>query len=93
MIEKVSGASYEQYITDNILKPAGLENTTYDHVRPIVKNRASGYVFDGDHLVNADMGDMSGTHSAGALHSTVDDLYKFDQALADGKIFPKSASR
>ena len=36
------------------------------------------------------MGDMSGTHSAGALHSTVDDLYKFDQALADGKIFPKA---
>jgi len=90
LVEKVSGVSYEQYITDNILKPAGLENTAYDHVRPILKNRASGYVFDGDHLVNAGMDDMSGTHSAGALHSTVDDLYKFDQALTDGKVFPKA---
>jgi len=90
VIEKIAGVSYEQYITDNILKPAGLENTAYDHVQSIVKNRASGYVFDGDHLVNASMSDMSGTHSAGALHSTVDDLYKFDQALADGKVFPKA---
>ncbi len=93
VIEKVSGVSYEQYITDNIIKPAGLENTAYDHVRPIVKNRASGYVFDGDHLVNADMGDMSGTHSAGALHSTVDDLYKFDQALAEWKDLSQGDSR
>ena len=92
VIEKVSGVSYEQYITDNVIKPAGLENTAYDHVRPLLKNRATGYVFDGDHLVNAGMDDMSGTHSAGALHSTVDDLYKFDQALRRGSI-SESASR
>jgi CubicO group peptidase (beta-lactamase class C family) len=90
VIEKASGVSYEQYINENIIKPVGLENTAYDHVQPILKNRANGYVFDGDHLVNADMGDMSGTHSAGALHSTVDDLYKFDQALAGSKIFPSA---
>ena len=90
VIEKVSGVSYEQYITENVIKPAGLQNTAYDHVRPILKNRASGYVFDGDHLVNAGMDDMSGTHSAGALHSTVDDLYKFDRVLSEGEVFPKS---
>jgi CubicO group peptidase (beta-lactamase class C family) len=41
VIEKISGVTYEHYVTDNIIKPAGLENTAYDHVRPIVKNRAS----------------------------------------------------
>jgi CubicO group peptidase (beta-lactamase class C family) len=90
VIEKVSGVSYERYITENIIRPAGLQNTAYDHVRPILKNRASGYVFDGDHLVNALMNDMSGTHSAGALHSTVDDLYKLDQELSQPKVFPKA---
>jgi CubicO group peptidase (beta-lactamase class C family) len=63
VIERVSGVTYEQYVTDNIIKPTGLENTAYDHIRPIMKNRARGYVFDGDHPVNALMGDMSGTHS------------------------------
>lgn len=90
IIEKVSGVSYEQYIDANILKPAGLVNTGYDHARPILKNRASGYQFDGEGLANAGMIDMSGAHSAGALHSTVDDLYRFDQAIDGGKLFSKA---
>jgi CubicO group peptidase (beta-lactamase class C family) len=90
VIEKLSGMTYEQYLDSNILKPAGLENTGYDHGRTILKNRASGYIYDGDHLANAYMGEMTGPHSAGALHSTVDDLYNFDQVLTDGKLFSKT---
>jgi CubicO group peptidase (beta-lactamase class C family) len=93
VIEKVSGVSYEQYIAENIIKPAGLRNTAYDHVRPILKSRGRGYVFDGDHLVNASMSDMSGTHSAGALHSTVDDLYKFRSGACWRKGLSQDASR
>lgn len=90
VIEKLSGSTYEQYLDANILKPAGLANTAYDHARPIMRNRAIGYAYDGDHLVNAFMGEMTGPHSAGALHSTVDDLYKFDQVLDSGKLFSKA---
>jgi CubicO group peptidase (beta-lactamase class C family) len=89
IVEKVSGKKYEQYIAENVLRPAGMTNTAYDHRKPLLKGRAHGYLFDGEYLINAPSEDMEGPHSAGALHSTIDDLYRFDRALKSGKLFRK----
>jgi CubicO group peptidase (beta-lactamase class C family) len=86
IVEKVSGKSYEDYLTENILKPAGMTHTAIDHVAPLVPNRANGYNFDGELIVNRP-GDPTGPGAAGALRSTVDDMYKFDRALKSGKLF------
>jgi CubicO group peptidase (beta-lactamase class C family) len=87
VIEKVSGEPYEKYVKEKILDPAGMVNTAYDHSAVMVPNRVNGYRFDGEFLQNAKREEMSWTHSAGALHSTVDDLYRFDRALKSGKLF------
>jgi CubicO group peptidase (beta-lactamase class C family) len=87
IIEKVSGKSVEGYLAENVLQPAGMTHTAYDHPAPLVPNRAGGYNFDGETLVNAKAGDSAFTSSAGALHSTVDDLYRFDRLLKSGKLF------
>jgi CubicO group peptidase (beta-lactamase class C family) len=87
IIEKVTGKSYEDYLTANILAPAGMTHTAVDHVAPLVPNRAHGYNFDGESLVNARYGDPEYTYSAGDLRSTVDDLYRFDRLLKSGKLF------
>jgi CubicO group peptidase (beta-lactamase class C family) len=78
IIEKVSGKSYEQILRENILNPLKMNNTGYDHHETILKNRASGYE---NKYKNADYIDMSVPYSAGALYSTVEDLYLWDQAL------------
>lgn len=91
IIEKVSGKSYEAYLKQNIFSPLDLQSTGYDHATTILKHRASGYVLHGATLANADYIDMSVPFSAGALYSTVDDLYRWDRALYTEKVLPKSA--
>ncbi len=87
IIEKVSGKSYEDYLTENILQPAGMTHTAFDHGRPLVPHRANGYNFDGEDLINTLPGDSAGGFAAGALHSTAGDLYRFDRLLKSGKLF------
>ncbi len=87
IIEKVSGKTYEQYLDDNILRPAGMTHTAFDHAANVVPDRASGYRWDGETIINASFGDPASPASAGALRSTVDDMYRFDRALKSGKLF------
>ena len=81
IIEKVTSKSYEQVLQENIFTPLGMNNTGYDHRGTLLKNRASGYEKKGRSYVNSDFIDMSVPHAAGALYSTVEDLYLWDQAL------------
>lgn len=81
IIEKVTAKSYEQVLRENILTPLKMNNTGYDHHENLLKNRASGYEKNGRHYFNANFIDMSVPHAAGAMYSTVEDLYLWDQAL------------
>ncbi len=91
IIEKVSQKSYEAYLKENILQPLDLENTGYGHNEPILDSRAAGYSWDKDQLVNASYIDMSIPHAAGALYSTVEDLYLWDRALYTEKLIGKTS--
>ncbi len=86
IIEKVSGKSYESFLGENVFKPLRMVNSGYDHPELILKNRAYGYHLEGDNLVNAPFLDMSRAHAAGALYSTVEDLFLWDQSLYTGKL-------
>ncbi len=90
IIEKVTGRSYEEYLRETILKPLGMDDTGYDHHEIVLKNRASGYEFPGDVMSNVPYIDMSIPHAAGALYSTVTDLYKWDRALYTDKLLSKA---
>lgn len=89
IIEKVAGKSYEQVLQENILTPLKMNNTGYDHHRTLLKNRARGYEKNGRLYVNANFIDMSVPHAAGALYSTVEDLYRWDQALYGNQLLRK----
>jgi CubicO group peptidase (beta-lactamase class C family) len=92
IIEKVSDQSYEDYLAENILRPAGMSHTAVDHLSPLVPNRANGYNFDGEFLINAKFGDSTWAAAAGALRSTIDDLYQFDRVLKSGKLFSSAVT-
>src|SRR5687768_8808019 len=92
VIEKVSGKSYESFMRENIFEPLKMTSTGYDHTDEIVKRRAHGYAPGPDGgVINASYLDMSIPFSAGALYSTVGDLYLWDQALYGEKILKKSS--
>jgi CubicO group peptidase (beta-lactamase class C family) len=82
VIERVSGQSYEDYLRDHVLRPAGMSRTsTVDAAT--APNSAVGYTTDADEaVVRVGPIDMSVPFAAGALRSTVDDLVAWDRALA-----------
>lgn len=91
IIEKISGKPYETYLQENIFQPLEMKNTGYDHYSQIIKNRASGYYMTGNGSINAAYVDTSIGYSAGALYSTVEDLYLWDRALYTQKLVSKTS--
>ncbi len=89
IIEKVTGKSYEQVLQENIFTPLKMNNIGYDHHETLLKNRANGYEKNGRRYVNANFIDMSVPYAAGALYSTVEDLYRWDQALYGNQLLRK----
>ncbi len=89
IIEEVTGKKYEEVLKGRILEPLGMKNTGYDHSKTVINNRAAGYEKTFDGYVNSPYLDMSLPYSAGALYSTVEDLYVWDQALYTEKLLSK----
>ena len=90
VIERITGQDYEAVLKEKIWDPLDMKNTGYDHHAVILKKRAAGYRKTMDGCINAPYLDMSLPYSAGALYSTVEDLYLWDQALyTDRLLSPK----
>lgn len=86
VIEEITGLTYEQALTKMILKPLQMNNTGVDDHFRILEKRADGYkrtfVFPRkDELI-----DMTTPFAAGAIYSTIEDLYKWDRALYTNKL-------
>lgn len=89
IIETVTEKRYEDVLQERIFTPLGMKNTGYDKHRALIKTRAAGYFQSwGDHY-NANYVDMSTVYAAGALYSTVEDLFLWDQALYTGQLLPR----
>lgn len=91
IIEKISGLSYADFIQQNIFDVAGMSESYYGSHTPIIKNRASGYADSGTGVTNSIYISMDWPYAAGALLSTVGDLYKWNTALHEGKFIKKTS--
>ncbi len=89
IIEQVTGKSYEQVINQYIFELLEMKNSGYDHPRSILKHRAAGYSRENQILLNASYFEMDTPHAAGALYSTVEDLFLWDQALYTTRLVSK----
>jgi CubicO group peptidase (beta-lactamase class C family) len=81
VIQQVSGQPYAAYLEQHVLAPLGLQRTGYDTNRPPLPGHAVGYASWGS---RARYIDTSVPYAAGALDSTVGDLYRWDLALLSG---------
>lgn len=90
IVEKVTGKTYEQVMQEKIFSPLEMKNSGYDHQDAVIRNRAAGYDRVGASLRNSTYLDMSVPYAAGALYSTVEDLYLWDQALYTEQLLPET---
>jgi CubicO group peptidase (beta-lactamase class C family) len=82
ILEKVTGQTYERLLRERIFAPLGMNDSGYDETQPLLSKRAAGYDkrFDGSY-VNTSYIDMTQPYAGGSLYSTVDDLFRWDQAF------------
>jgi CubicO group peptidase (beta-lactamase class C family) len=93
IIEKVSGLSYPAYLEKNIFKPAGMTRTLFGDDQLLIKNRAASYVYSRaeSRFLNARNDKVETAYSAGAIQSTAEDLFKWNQALNSHRLINKES--
>ena len=93
ILEKVTGKSYATVLKESITTPLKLGDTGYDLAGPLIAKRAAGYEKRNGGYVNAPYLDMSLPYAAGSLYSTVEDLYRWDQALYSDMLISAQAKQ
>lgn len=89
IIETITESSYEAKLQEKIFKPLGMKNSGYFRNRPLINKMASGYNKGFGDYFNADGSDESTAYAAGAIYSTVEDMFLWDQALLNETLLPK----
>lgn len=91
IIEKVSETTYADFVEKNIFQKIGMKNSFYDSESKIIPNRIPGYEIDYGEIINAPYLNSTIPYAAGSLISTVEDLYKWNQAIHDFKLVKKES--
>jgi len=91
VIESASGQSYGQYMTENVWKPLGMNDTRLDNPTDIIPNRVRGYQLVGDQIKNSEFVDISSRFAAGGTRSTVIDMLRFAKGTYEGKVLSKAS--
>ncbi|WBS04321.1 serine hydrolase [Pseudoduganella sp. SL102] len=85
IIEKVSGQPYARFMEQRIFKPLGMAHTGYEGSGAGLTPVPGYSVRDGQATPSAPLS-MAWPYAAGALVSNVDDLARWQAALAEGKL-------
>jgi CubicO group peptidase (beta-lactamase class C family) len=86
IIQQITGKPYEENLQDRIFRPLGMTNSGFMNYEKVLHHRADGYERRLDEFQHAEFPDPSVPFAAGAIYSTTEDLYKWDQALYTNKI-------
>lgn len=89
IIEKITGKTYRQYLEANFFQPLGMTSSFYGNDAKIIKNRAAGYTKGEKEMENATAISMTQPFAAGSILSTVEDLFKWQQAVQSYKLVKK----
>ncbi len=83
VIEQVTGASYEQVISESVLQPLGMGQSGFTASTSPMVNRATGHQLAGGELVPIPIEDIPrAVNPAGGLLSNIDDMLTFAEAHA-----------
>ena len=92
IVEKVSRQSFSQFLQRNIFTPLGMTRSLlYDETRPKVQNVATSYSLKDGVYKDIDYTPQNAIYGEDNIYTTVEDIYKWDQALYTEKLV-KSAT-
>ena len=105
ILEEVSGKSYAELLDEMIVMPLGLKNTGFGTNEYISKNLAKGYSYHevygwdwwtsehGGKTTEAPFRDQSTAYAAGGMHSTVNDLFIWSEAVKSHELLSKEFTK
>ena len=94
LVAQVAGKDFPAFMRERIFAPLGMRNTlVHDHTRPEVRHRATGYApaETGEGFVPDDQDPLNGIVGSGGVYSTLNDLYRWDQALYGESLVGRAA--
>jgi CubicO group peptidase (beta-lactamase class C family) len=93
IVESISGQSFAEFLKKNIFAPLGMNHTlAYQQGVSAVDHRAYGYSRTDTGFVRTDQSVTSAVLGDGGIYSSVDDLFKWDQALYGESLVRSSLS-
>jgi CubicO group peptidase (beta-lactamase class C family) len=91
IVEKVSGETYGAFLRENFFQPLGMTNTGVHRSGLAMAREALGYSYEDGKFNRALNWDMSGAGGAGALYSTVEDLYRWNEGVFNGNVLQEAS--
>ena len=91
IIEKVTGQPYADFIEERIFKKLEMTTSQYASQREVIQNRASGYQKKDSYINRMDFS-LTLAYSAGGLMSTVDDMFKWQEAIKNNILVSKETT-
>lgn len=92
IISKIAGMSYEKAVRQYIFTPLEMTHSGFDFKNLSDANKTTGYtIFSEDVKKEAILEDSTGPFAAGAIYSTVGDLYKYHKGLQSYKIISEES--
>lgn len=86
LIEKISGLSYAKFVEQRIFVPLGMNSTCYEGHEMGQQHVAVGHTHRDGAFVSCDPMSISQAYAAGALVSNVDDMSRWESAVASCKL-------
>jgi CubicO group peptidase (beta-lactamase class C family) len=91
IIEIITGKPYSEYLEEQLLKPAAMTRSLYASDIKLVNGRVGAYSKCDTGYENAKPISMTQPYAAGSILSTVEDLFKWQQAIISYKLIKKES--
>lgn len=87
IVEKASGMAWTDYVEEHLLRPAGMAESSASLAGTLLPNEPGlGYQPEGDGWIPAFPVSLTWPRGAGAIRSTVGDLWKWNTAVHQGQL-------
>ena len=86
IIEKLTRKQYDEVLKEKILGPTGMVNSGYLNSYGVIPKLTIGYMYWNFAYIKPPYANPSSSIGAGSIYSTVEDLFKWERALAEKKL-------
>ena len=86
IVARISGRTLGDYLYETFFKPLEMTNTGIYETNIVLDNEAQGYSMKDETVKKADFQEMSWALGVGSIYSTTGDLFKWNEAVFNGKV-------